>query len=138
MTVVCLVYHQEHALPRGRAALYDKCVTVLLESWRKGLYEQRQAEPFDSRAAQRVLASLAWWMHCQSEDQSEGKLEREEDRRSSPSAATQDMAKAVARTLGETATGAALGRDGRQFIERMRDESGILVTARPECCSFLH
>ena len=138
LTVVCLVYHQEHALPRGRAALYDKCVTVLLESWRKGLYEQRQAEPFDPRAAQRVLASLAWWMHCQSEDQSEGKLEREEDRRSSPSAATQDMAKAVARTLGETATGAALGRDGRQFIERMRDESGILVTARPECCSFLH
>ena len=138
LTVVCLVYHQEHALPRGRAALYDKCVTVLLESWRKGLYEQRPAQPFDPRAAQRVLAQLAWWMHCQSEDQAEGKLEREEDRRGSPSAPNQDMAKVVASTLAETAPGAGLGRDGRRFIERMRDESGILVTARPECCSFLH
>jgi formylglycine-generating enzyme required for sulfatase activity len=138
LTVVCLVYHQEHALPRGRAALYDKCVTVLLESWRKGLYEQRQAEPFDPRAAQRVLASLAWWMHCRSEDQPEGRLEREEDRRGSPAAATEEMANAVARTLAETTAGAGLGRDGRRFIGRMRDESGILVTARPECCSFLH
>ena len=138
LTVVCLVYHQEHALPRGRAALYDKCVNVLLESWRKGLYEQRQAEPFEPRAAQRVLAALAWWMHCQSEGQAEGKEDREGDRRGSPSAAIKDMAKAVAKALAETAAGAGLGRDGRRFIERMRDESGILVTARPECCSFLH
>ena len=105
--------------PRGRAALYDKCVAVLLESWRKGLYEQRPAQPFDPRAAQRVLAQLAWWMHCQSEDQAEGKLEREEDRRGSPSAPNQDMAKVVASTLAETAPGAGLGRDGRRFLERM-------------------
>jgi len=138
LTVVCLVYHQEHSLPRGRAALYEKCVTVLLESWRKGLYDRQRAKTYDPRAAQRVLAQLAWWMHCQGEGEAGRKDEREEDRRGSPSAGIEEMAKAVAKPLAETADGAGLGRDGTRFIERMRDESGILVTAKPGCCSFLH
>jgi formylglycine-generating enzyme required for sulfatase activity len=138
LTVVCLVYHQEHSLPRGRAALYEKCVTVLLESWRKGLYDQQRSKTYDPRAAQRVLAQLAWWMHCQSEGEAAGKKAGEEDRRGSPSAKLKEMAAAVAPSLAETAAGAGLGRDGQRFIERMRDESGILVTAQPECCSFLH
>jgi formylglycine-generating enzyme required for sulfatase activity len=138
LTVVCLVYHQEHSLPRGRAALYEKCVTVLLESWRKGLYDRQRAKTYDPRAAQRVLAQLAWWMHCQGEGEAGRKDEREEDRRGSPSAGIKEMAEAVAKPLAETAQGAGLGRDGQRFIERMRDESGILVTAKPGCCSFLH
>ena len=138
LTVVCLVYHQEHALPRGRAALYEKCVTVLLESWRKELYDGKGADAYDPRAAQRVLAHLAWWMHCQGEGQAGGKEAGVEDRRGSPSAGIKEMAEAVARPLAETAPGAGLGRDGQRFIERMRDESGILVTAQPGRCSFLH
>ncbi len=138
LTVVCLVYHQEHALPRGRAALYDKCVNVLLQSWRKGLYEQRRIEPFESRAAQRVLAALAWWMHGHGEEQALNTAEDEAGRRGSPSAHLATMAKQVARPLAVTPARAGLGRNGRRFLERMRDESGILVTARPECCSFLH
>jgi formylglycine-generating enzyme required for sulfatase activity len=77
-------------------------------------------------------------MHCQSEGQAGGKEAGEEDRRGSPSAGIKEMAEAVAKPLAETAEGAGLGRDGKRFIERMRDESGILVTAKPGCCSFLH
>ena len=138
LTVVCLVYHQEHSLPRGRSALYDKCVTVFLESWRKGLYDGGRVQPYEPLAAQRVLARLAWWMHCQGEKDSGRKSDSSDERRGSPSAGIEPMAEAVSKPLSETPEGAGLGRDGKRFIERMRDESGILVNASPGCCSFLH
>ena len=34
LTVLCLVYHEDSSLPRSRVRLYERCVKVLLETWR--------------------------------------------------------------------------------------------------------
>src|SRR5579859_3845551 len=33
LSLICLVYHLRRDLPRGRAALYDECVEILLGVW---------------------------------------------------------------------------------------------------------
>lgn len=65
LTILCVVYHDEHNLPTGRAELFQHCVRVLLDVWRRSKYEHSAAPlaPFKSDAAQGVLARLAWWMH---------------------------------------------------------------------------
>ncbi|MFM8479162.1 MAG: NACHT domain-containing protein, partial [Planctomycetaceae bacterium] len=65
LTILCVVFHEEHNLPTGRAELYEHCVRVLLDFWRRSKFEHSGATPipFNSDAAQAVLARLAWWMH---------------------------------------------------------------------------
>ncbi|MCC7373430.1 MAG: SIR2 family protein [Verrucomicrobiales bacterium] len=41
LTILCLVHHEDHSLPRKRTDVYARCVRVLLESWRQ---ETRQTQ----------------------------------------------------------------------------------------------
>lgn len=72
----------------------------------------RRLTPFNSDAAQGVLARLAWWMH-------------QEDERST--APLQELEQEAELELKKLAESAGLGREGKAFIVRMREESGILA-----------
>jgi formylglycine-generating enzyme required for sulfatase activity len=127
LTILCVVYHEEHNLPTGRAELYQHCVRVLLDVWRRSKYEDSAAlpTPFNSDAAQGVLARLAWWMH-------------QEDQRST--APLEELEQEAELELKKLAESAGLGREGKAFIVRMREESGILALGGEGSrkCGFLH
>lgn len=126
LTILCLVFHDSQTLPTNRAELYDQCVRVLLQYWRRAVYETGQGktvEPYDADAAQAVLARLAWWLHGEAE------------RTAAPLA---DLAEEAERGLAEISPAMNLGRDGRTFLGRMRDEAGILAADTEGRCGFLH
>ncbi|MFN9134724.1 MAG: NACHT domain-containing protein, partial [Planctomyces sp.] len=116
LTILCIVYHEERNLPTARAELYQHCVRVLLGLWRKDLYSGRVGQgvlqPFDSEAAQSVLARLAWWLH-QTEQRTAGE--------------PGELAAEAAQGLQQVSQQSGLGLDGAQFLQRMREESGILA-----------
>ncbi|MHC4955546.1 MAG: SUMF1/EgtB/PvdO family nonheme iron enzyme [Planctomycetota bacterium] len=120
LSILCVVHRKDLDLPRRRAELYDKCVDVLLEHWKKEWRDDQGLGQFDTKAARAVLAGLAWWMH-QEEDRTE--------------VAAGELA-AEAGTILRTVTG--LGEDGETFLQRVRDESGLLVSPDPGSYGFLH
>ncbi|MCY2967396.1 MAG: TIR domain-containing protein [Planctomycetota bacterium] len=114
LTILCMVFDEQHDLPTGRAELYENCVRVMLQHWRKDLYsEERDLKlvPYDAEGAQTVLARVAWWLPAE-----------------------------AARGLAMVADSAGLGRDGRAFLQKMLDETGILAMggAGDGRCGFLH
>ncbi len=123
LTILCVVHHEDRNLPRKRADLYGKCVRVLLEYWRKDVRDKQGLGPFDPVAAEAVLGAVAWWMHGQ-----EGRT----------IAAVPELGKVAEQKLAALGSGAGLGRDGAKFIERMRDESGILAMWGAGQCGYLH
>lgn len=124
LTILCIVFHEERKLPMARAELYAHCVRVLLEYWRRDLYEsQTGLKPYDAEAAQSVLAGVAWWMHA------------EQDRTAAP---LDELARVAEVGLAEVSPSSGLGLDGRAFLERMRDEAGILAMDREGRCGYLH
>ena len=126
LTILCIVFHEERELPTGRAELYAHCVRVLLEYWRRDLYESdlgTKLKPYNAEAAQAVLARVAWWMH------------QEQDRTSAHLA---ELAEEAEKELAQVAPSSGLGSDGRAFLERMRDEAGILAMEGEGRCGFLH
>jgi formylglycine-generating enzyme required for sulfatase activity len=123
LTILSVVHHQDHNLPRRRADLYAKCVRVLVEHWRKEMRDLQQVSGFDPEAAEGVLSSVAWWLH-EKEDRTSQTLE--------------ELCPVATQALADLAPGAGLGRDGVEFIRRMRDESGILTMWSAGQCGFLH
>ncbi|MCY2988198.1 MAG: SUMF1/EgtB/PvdO family nonheme iron enzyme [Planctomycetota bacterium] len=126
LTILCIVFHDEQTLPTNRAELFAICVRVLLQHWRRDLYESelgRGVQTFDAEAAQAVLARLAWWMHG------------EQNRTAAP---LDELAAEAERGLAEVAASSGLGRDGREFVARMKDETGVLAGEGDGRCGFLH
>ena len=68
LTVLCLVFHDNEDLPRQRGAVYERCVEVLLEHWRKSLYASptgARLQPLEPLAVREVLMQVAWWLHAE-------------------------------------------------------------------------
>ena len=123
LTILCVVHHQNRNLPRRRADLYGKCVRVLVEHWRKEMRDLQQVSSFDPEAAEGILSWVAWWLH---------------EKENRTSLAVEELGEVAGKALADLAPGAGLGRDGAQFIRRMRDESGILAIWSAGQCGFLH
>ena len=123
LTILCVVHHQDRNLPRRRADLYAKCVRVLVEHWRKEMRELQEVSGFDPEAAEGVLSTVGWWLHGQE---------------SRTSQTVEELGAVATKSLADLAPGAGLGRDGVEFIRRMRDESGILAMWGAGQCGFLH
>ena len=123
LTILCLVHHEQRSLPGRRADLYQRCVQVLVEEWRKDLVQRSLVPVFDGQAAVDVLGSLAWWLHS-------------EDQRTSDTLDT--LGERAAPMLATLSPTAGLGRNGKDFVVRMRDFSGILAPLGPGKCGFMH
>jgi len=126
LTILCVVFHEERKLPTERSELYSRCVRVLLEHWRREIFENEHGQavqPYDADAAQAVLARMAWWMHS------------EQDRAAAP---LDELAAEAERGLASVSASSGLGRDGAQFIDRMRSEAGLLAKTADGRCGFLH
>lgn len=123
LTILCLVHHQDHNLPRRRADLYARCVRVLLEHWTKERQVAQGVAAYDAAAAEGVLANVAWSLHG-------------EDKRITLT--VEELGKEAALALAELSPSACLGRDGEAFIRRMRDENGVLAMWSAGQCGFLH
>ncbi|MFM9960895.1 MAG: SUMF1/EgtB/PvdO family nonheme iron enzyme [Planctomycetaceae bacterium] len=130
LTILCVVFHEgQQNLPQDRFELYELCVLVLLKHLRQQVYEleltrnERNVLPVDPIAAKTVLARMAWWMH--------GEQQRE-------AASMEELAAEAKRGLAQVSLGCGLGDDGRAFIERMKDETGILAGDNQGRYGFLH
>ncbi|MCH9684984.1 MAG: SUMF1/EgtB/PvdO family nonheme iron enzyme, partial [Deltaproteobacteria bacterium] len=118
LTALCLVHRRQGHLPRGRAALYHECTTVLLESWR-----ERQVPGIHVLSAEhsrQVLQPVALWLHG-------------EDERTQASA--DELRGSVCK--GFAAIGAST-EDPDAFLQRIRDESGLLTGWGPDRYGFMH
>jgi formylglycine-generating enzyme required for sulfatase activity len=121
LTILCIVYHEEKKLPANRAELYNHCVRVLLELWRKELYQPENL--YDASAAQSVLSRIAWWMH------------QKQDRTAAPLG---ELEIEAGNSLVNVSKDSGLGLDGSVFLERMRCEAGIMALVGDGRCGFLH
>lgn len=118
LTNLCLVHYDRGQLPRGRARLYEECVDVLLERWRKeagGLPVTVTTEN-----GRRVLQPAALWLHSKKERTlaSAGELEPE-------------LAPALEAVQWK-------GSSARQFLKTVRDESGLLTGWGQDQFGFMH
>ncbi|MCE2797355.1 MAG: SUMF1/EgtB/PvdO family nonheme iron enzyme [Planctomyces sp.] len=127
LTVLCLVFHDNEDLPKQRSEVYAHCVKVLLEHWRKELYAAGAGsvprQPLDAEAVEEVLQQLAWWLHS-------------EDQRTS--ASLDQLAAQTEQVLGGLQPGVRQNLTSLQFLDRVREETGILAGEANGELSFLH
>jgi hypothetical protein len=123
LTILCLVHHEDHSLPRKRAAVYARCLRVLLEHWRKEMRQAQRVASFDPEAAEQVLGEVAWWLH---------------DEENRTSAGLTELGSRATTALAEVSEASGLGREGDVFVRRMRDDSGVLAMWGGGRCGFLH
>ena len=117
LTNICLVHRHRGALPHKRARLYEECIDVMLQHWReaKGLTIGISAQ--DGR---RVLQPVALWMHGQ-----EGRT-RAKDAELIP------HIEPVLKTVKWS------GGSAKDFLETIRNESGLLTGWDTEHYGFMH
>ncbi|MGZ8246034.1 SUMF1/EgtB/PvdO family nonheme iron enzyme, partial [Methylomagnum sp.] len=115
---LCLVhYDRQGILPKGRHQLYDECVDVLLELWRRD--NRRLPVNIPAKDGRRVLGPVALWLH-------------QEDQRTRATAA--ELAPVMAPAL--QAIGWA--GDAAGFLRAVRDESGLLTGWAQDVYGFMH
>ncbi|MDR4504091.1 MAG: SUMF1/EgtB/PvdO family nonheme iron enzyme [Candidatus Scalindua sp.] len=114
---ICLVHRHRGALPKKRACLYEECVNVLLEHWReaKGL-----SVGVTARDGMRVLQPVALWLHGK-----EGRTRAEYSE-------LIPIIEPVLRSVQWS------GGTAREFLNTVRDESGLLTGWNPEEYGFMH
>ena len=115
LQILCLVHRDRKRLPERRVDLYGECCTVLLQLWREA---KGMPVVLTAAQAQKLLQPLAWWLHTQ------GRKE----------AATAEILPLLAEPLAELGRGPA---EGRNLLEAIRDQSGLLVNVGP-AWAFLH
>ncbi len=115
LTAICLVHRDRGELPKKRAVLYDDCVDVLLEGWRRA---QGMDVQFTAADARNVLKPLALWMH------------QEEKRvRATAAELAPHLGPAFARKLDEPPA---------TFLKAIRDRSGLLTGWSGDKYGFMH
>jgi formylglycine-generating enzyme required for sulfatase activity len=119
LSILCLMHHDQTELPRRRAALYDRCLSVLLTYWRKS----KGLERLDETAAREVLKSLAWWLQAECHSAA------------APAADWNERARMVLTSLSQNTK---LGRDGEALMRRLVDEAGVIQDASAGQRTFLH
>ncbi|MCP4994205.1 MAG: hypothetical protein GY934_10555, partial [Gammaproteobacteria bacterium] len=106
LTNICLVHRHRNDLPHKRAKLYEECIDVLLEHWRRAKKLRVSVTAQDRR---RVLQPAALWMH--------GKEGRVRAKASELAPVIEPSLKAIGSEQSD-----ALG-----FLKAIRDDSGLLT-----------
>jgi len=117
LTAVCLVHRAMGGLPKRRATLLDMATNCILGNWgnAKGIPIR-----FEAGEARRVLQPVALWMH-----EKDGRVR----------ARAEELESAIEPALAavkKSDVGAA------QFLETIRDESGLLTGWSDDTFGFLH
>ena len=126
LTVLCLVFHDNEDLPRQRGEVYERCVEVLLEHWRKALYTAptgARLQPLEPSAVREVLKQVAWFLHA------------EENRTAESQTLLAGQADEVLQLMNPEYRQSLTGR---QFLDRVVEETGILAGETDGRLSFLH
>jgi formylglycine-generating enzyme required for sulfatase activity len=126
LSLMCLMHRDRGELPRKRVLLYEEVVTVLLEQWRRVFKDLPVT--FNAREARLVLQPVAEHMHRQQEHQSEPSPER----RCTPIAEVEPLLHKGLELIERTDVTA------RQFVQAIRDESGLLTGAGVDELAFMH
>lgn len=114
---LCLVhYDRKGILPKGRDELYDECIEVLLELWRR---DKRLSVSVSAQVGRALLGPVALWLHGQ-----EGRT------RASLGELTPVLEAAISR---EKWPG-----DAAAFLRAVRDESGLLTGWGQDHYGFMH
>ena len=117
LTNLCLVHRDKGELPKSRADLYEDCIEVLLERWRRaGGVETR----LDVKTGLAVLQPAAYWMHL------------EEGRKRADG---KELAEAIEAPLKEARWEHGSAED---FLKIVRDESGLLTGWGDGSYGFMH
>ena len=114
---LCLVHRDRGQLPHRRADLYGECVDVLLERWRAA---KQLASPVTAKDGRRVLQPAAYWLHAQ-----EGRTR----------ATAEELSPVIEPTLRAIRWSGGTASD---FLERIRDESGLLTGWDQTRYGFMH
>ena len=114
---ICLVHRFRADLPKKRAHLYEECMKVLLEHWRKA---KMLSVDIGAQNGIRVLAPVALWLHGQ-----EGRT-RAKDSELEP---VIDPVLKLVKWSGGSA---------KDFLRIIRDESGLLTGWSHEDYGFMH
>ncbi len=117
LTNICLVHRHRNDLPHKRAKLYEECIDVLLEHWRKAKKLKVRATAQDRR---RVLQPAALWMH--------GK----DGRTRAKASELAPIIKPALKAIGSDEL------DALKFLEAIRDDSGLLTGWDQEHYGFMH
>lgn len=114
---LCLVHHDRKGiLPKGRHELYQECIEVLLENWRRN---KNLAITIPAKMGRELLGPLALWLHGQ-----EGR--------------TRASLKELVPVLAPAIKKAQWPGDAAAFLKAVRDESGLLTGWGAEQYGFMH
>lgn len=114
---ICLVHRFRADLPKKRAHLYEECIKVLLEHWRKA---KMLTVDIGAQNGRRVLQPVALWMHGQ-----EGRTRAKD---SELELVIEPVLKLVKLS----------GGSAKDFLRIIRDESGLLTGWSHEDYGFMH
>ena len=117
LTNICLVHRHRRELPEGRARLYEECLEVMLEHWRKA---KGLPVGVGAQTGRRVLQPAALWLH-----RKEGRTR----------AKASELAPAMDPALRAVSWE---GGDAKDFLHTIRDESGLLTGWDQEHYGFMH
>lgn len=117
LTNICLVHRHREDLPRKRAKLYEECIDVLLEYWRKAKKLRVRATAQERR---RVLQPAALWLHGK-----DGRVR----------AKASELVPIIAPALKAIASD---DLDALNFLKTIRDDSGLLTGWDQEYYGFMH
>jgi formylglycine-generating enzyme required for sulfatase activity len=116
LSTLCLVHHSDWKLPDRRGDLYDRCISLLLEEWTR---DRKDAPALPDKAARQVLQPLAWAMH--SAEVREWPAEK--------------VVEAIAGPLSEIPD---LPQSPKEFLDRARDDCGVLASKDFDSYEFFH
>ncbi len=117
LTNICLVHRHRRELPEGRARLYEECIDVMLEHWRKA---KGLPVGVGAQTGRRVLQPAALWLHGE-----EGRTR----------AKAAELAPAIDPALKAVNW---KGGSAEDFLHTIRDESGLLTGWDQEHYGFMH
>lgn len=115
LTAICLVHRDRGALPHRRADLYEECVNVLLEGWRRKI-----GLGLDAKMAKRVLQPAAYWLHGE-----QGRTR----------ATGKELEPVIAPTLAQVGD---VQLTASSFLATVRDGSGLLTGWGEDSYGFMH
>ena len=114
---ICLVHRYRGDLPRKRARLYEECIDVLLEHWRKG---KGLAVSISAQERRRALQPAALWLH------------RQEGRTRAAAKELEPRITPILQAVGED------DKSANAFLQSIRDQSGLLTGWSHDQYGFMH